>query len=110
MLTITMNSINWTIGQSYELVEKGGAVYELGTLLSIQFDGTLVFKKASGEIHLYRIESNVSYRPIDITPLAILPDILNRDAPDIHFFQISGYSENPNILFTGYFCISLQPF
>lgn len=73
--------MNWIIGHPYELVEKGGAVYELGTLLSIQFDGTLVFKKASGEIHLYRIESNVSYRPIDIIPLATLQDTLHMGPP-----------------------------
>jgi len=55
-------SMNWSIGYPYELVEKGGAVYELGTLLSIQLDDTLVFKKADGEVHIYRMESNVSYR------------------------------------------------
>jgi len=73
--------MNWIIGQQYELVEKGGAVYELGTLLSIQFDDTLAFKKASGEIHIYRIESNVSYRPIGITPLATPQDTPNKEQP-----------------------------
>ena len=74
-------SMNWIIGHSYELVEKGGAIYELGTLLSIQFDDTLVFKKAGGEIHTYRMESNVSYRPIGITPLATLQDTPHMGQP-----------------------------
>jgi hypothetical protein len=73
--------MNWTIGQQYELVEKGGAIYELGTLLSIQFDDTLTFKKASGEVHVYRMESNVSYRPIGIAPLATLQDTLHMGPP-----------------------------
>ena len=54
--------MNWIIGYPYELVEKGGAVYELGTLVAIHIDDTLEFKKQTGELHRYRIESNVTYR------------------------------------------------
>jgi TfoX/Sxy family transcriptional regulator of competence genes len=54
--------MNWTIGQQYELIEKGGGVYELGTLVAIHIDDTLQFKKQTGELHRYRIESNVTYR------------------------------------------------
>jgi hypothetical protein len=80
-LSIVLTNMNWIIGSQYELVEKGGLIYELGTLLSIQFDDTLTFKKASGEIHIYRMESNVSYRPIGITPLATLQDTPNTGQP-----------------------------
>jgi hypothetical protein len=62
MLTITMNSINWTIGQSYELVEKGGTIYELGTLQAILKYDSMKFKKADGDIHTYQLESGVTYR------------------------------------------------
>ena len=73
--------MNWTIGQQYELVEKGGAIYELGTLVAIHINDTLTFKKQAGELHIYRIESNVSYRPIGITPLATLQDTPHTEQP-----------------------------
>ena len=60
----SINSIDWTIGERYELMEKGGAVYELGTLQAVLEDGSLQFKKADSEIHTYRVESGVSYRLI----------------------------------------------
>ncbi len=78
--------MNWTIGQSYELVEKGGAVYELGILLYINADKSLTFKKpslgghhslpkaesaspstpcpeSSACVHIHQIEPDVVYRP-----------------------------------------------
>ena len=73
MLTINMNStsstsidsidsINWTIGERYELMEKGGTIYELGTLQAILENGSLTFKKADGDTHTYQLESGVTYR------------------------------------------------
>ena len=60
----SINSIDWTIGERYELMEKGGTIYELGTLQAVLEDGSLQFKKADSEIHTYRVESSVSYRLI----------------------------------------------
>ena len=62
--TNSINSIEWTIGERYELMEKGGMVHELGTLEAILEDGSLNFKKADGETHTYHVESDVSYRLI----------------------------------------------
>ena len=68
MLTINMNSINsitsinWTIGERYELVEKGGTIYELGTLQAILKQDSMEFKKADGDTHTYQLESGVTYR------------------------------------------------
>ena len=73
MLTnnINMNSINniiWAIGQSYELVEKGGTIYELGTLQAILKHNSMEFKKADGDTHTYQLESGVTYRLIHRPP------------------------------------------
>ena len=62
--TNNTNNTTWIIGERYELMEKGGAIHELGTLLTIQEDGSLTFKKASSETHTYRVESGISYRLI----------------------------------------------
>ena len=62
--TNSTNSITWIIGERYELMEKGGAIHELGTLQAILEDDSLSFKKADGETHTYHIESGISYRLI----------------------------------------------
>ena len=54
--------MNWIIGERYELMEKGGTIYELGTLQAILEDDSLSFQKADGETHIYHIEVGVTYR------------------------------------------------
>jgi hypothetical protein len=76
----SINSINWIIGERYELMEKGGAIYELGTLQAILENGSLQFKKADSEIHTYRVESSVSYRLI-IHRLPQTPNTPNTEPP-----------------------------
>ena len=72
--------MNWTIGERYELMEKGGTIYELGTLQAVLEDGSLTFKKADSEIHTYRIESGVNYRLI-IHRLPETPSSANMGPP-----------------------------
>jgi hypothetical protein len=78
--TNSTNSTTWIIGERYELMEKGGAIHELGTLLTILEDGSLNFKKADGETHTYHVESDVSYRII-IRILPQTPHIQNTELP-----------------------------
>jgi len=56
--------MDWQIGCKYELVEKGGMVWELGELVAIQQDGRLQFKKDHGCTHIHTLERGVTYRPI----------------------------------------------
>uniref|UniRef100_A0A6C0DGU4 Uncharacterized protein n=1 Tax=viral metagenome TaxID=1070528 RepID=A0A6C0DGU4_9ZZZZ len=53
--------MNWEIGTSYNLIEKGGTVTELGKLLRIHPDGSLEFKKSDNCTHVYTVEPNVQY-------------------------------------------------
>jgi hypothetical protein len=53
--------MNWKIGTSYNLIEKGGTVTELGKLLTIYPDGSLEFKKSDNCTHVYTVELNVRY-------------------------------------------------
>jgi len=55
------SNMNWEIGTSYNLIEKGGTVTELGTLLTIHSNGSLEFKKSDNCTHVYTVESNVRY-------------------------------------------------
>jgi hypothetical protein len=78
--TNNTNNISWTIGHQYELMEKGGTLYELGTLQDILENGSLRFKKPTGEIHTYRVETGVSYRLV-ICILPQTPHTLNMGLP-----------------------------
>ena len=55
--------MNWQIGLDYELIDKGGGAWELGTLIHT---GPLTFKKKDGCVHTYTVEKGVTYRLISI--------------------------------------------
>ena len=75
----SISSINWTIGEQYELVEKGGTIYELGMLQAILTHNSMEFKKADGDTHTYQLESGVTYRPIYRPPQT--PNTPNTELP-----------------------------
>ena len=75
--------MNWIIGKQYELVERGGYVYELGILITINKDGSLIFRKISpcNCTHVHRVEPDVTYQIKNMLYEGVPQDILYMGQP-----------------------------